>query len=63
MGLVDIVGDLIEDCETLHHPLPEATGVQALKFLRGQRCVDFVFERCIGIICHPSLPGSCYAYA
>ena len=30
MGLVDIVGDLIEDCKAKHHPLPEFTGVQAL---------------------------------
>jgi HTH-type transcriptional regulator/antitoxin HigA len=36
MGLVDIVGDLIEDYEAAHHPLPEATGVQALKFLMEQ---------------------------
>ena len=36
MGLVDIVGDLIEDYEAVHHPLPEATGVQALKFLMEQ---------------------------
>ncbi|MBD3873637.1 helix-turn-helix domain-containing protein [Pseudomonas kunmingensis] len=36
MGLVDIVGDLIEDYETEHHPLPETTGVQALKFLMEQ---------------------------
>jgi len=36
MGLVDIVGDLIENHETLHHPMPEATGVQALKFLLEQ---------------------------
>lgn len=36
MGLVDIVGDLIEDYEVEHHPLPEATGVQALKFLMEQ---------------------------
>ena len=36
MGLVDIVGDLIEDYECEHHPLPEATGVQALKFLMEQ---------------------------
>ena len=33
MGLVDIVGSLIEHYEAEHHPLPEATGVQALKFL------------------------------
>lgn len=37
MGLVDIVGDLIEDYETEHHSLPEVTGVQALKFLMEQQ--------------------------
>jgi HTH-type transcriptional regulator/antitoxin HigA len=36
MGLVDIVGDLIEDYEAKHHSLPEVTGVQALKFLMEQ---------------------------
>ena len=36
MGLVDIVGDLIEDYEAAHHPLPEAIGVQALRFLMDQ---------------------------
>ena len=36
MELADIVGDLIEDYEARHHPLPEATGVQALKFLMEQ---------------------------
>jgi len=36
MGLVDIVGDLIEDYEAKHHPLPNVTGVQALKFLMEQ---------------------------
>ena len=36
MGLVDIVGDLIEDYESEHHPLAEVTGVQALKFLMEQ---------------------------
>jgi len=36
MGLIDIVGDLIEDFETEHHPLPDVTGVQALKFLIEQ---------------------------
>ncbi len=36
MGLVDIVGDLIEHYETAHHPLPETTAVQALKFLMEQ---------------------------
>ncbi len=36
MGLVDIVGDLIEDYEAEHHPLPDVAGVQALKFLMAQ---------------------------
>ena len=36
MGLVDIVGDLIEDYEAAHRPLPDVTGVQALKFLMAQ---------------------------
>lgn len=36
MGLVDIIGDLIEDYETEHHLVPEGTGVQALKFLMEQ---------------------------
>ncbi|WP_310453000.1 type II toxin-antitoxin system HigA family antitoxin [Sulfuritalea sp.] len=36
MGLVDIVGDLIEDYEAENHPLPDVTGVQALKFLMEQ---------------------------
>jgi len=36
MGLVDIVGDLIEGYESKQHPLPEVTGVQALKFLMEQ---------------------------
>ena len=36
MGLADIVGDLIEDYESEHHPLPDVTGVQALKFLMEQ---------------------------
>lgn len=36
MGLVDIVGDLIEDYEAAHHPLPTTTGLQALKFLMEQ---------------------------
>jgi HTH-type transcriptional regulator/antitoxin HigA len=36
MGLVDIVGDLIEDYEAEHHALPETTGVHALKFLMEQ---------------------------
>ena len=36
MGLVDIVGDLIEDYETEQYPLPETTGIEALKFLMEQ---------------------------
>ena len=36
MGLVDIVGDLIEDYETAHHPTPQATGLEALRFLMQQ---------------------------
>lgn len=36
MGLVDIVGDLIEDYEARHHPLPDVSGVQALRFLMDQ---------------------------
>lgn len=39
MGLVDIVGDLIEDYEAEHHALPETTGVQALKFLIEQHAL------------------------
>lgn len=36
MGLVDIVGDLIEDYESEHHPLPAVAGIDALKFLMEQ---------------------------
>ena len=36
MGLVDIVGDLIEDYEAEKYPLPETNGVDALKFLMDQ---------------------------
>jgi HTH-type transcriptional regulator/antitoxin HigA len=36
MGLVDIVGDLIEDYESERHALPPASGVQALRFLMEQ---------------------------
>ena len=36
MGLVDIVGDLIEDYESQHHTLSPTSGVQALKFLMEQ---------------------------
>jgi HTH-type transcriptional regulator / antitoxin HigA len=36
MGLVDIVGDLIEDYEAKRTPMPEVTGAQALRFLMEQ---------------------------
>ena len=36
MGLVDIVGDLIEDYEAEQHQLPEVSGIDALKFLMEQ---------------------------
>ena len=36
MGLVDIVGDLIENFEAAQPALPAATGVQALQFLMEQ---------------------------
>ena len=36
MGLVEIVGDLIEAYEAEHHPLMPVTGIQALKFLMDQ---------------------------
>ena len=36
MGLVDIVGDLIEDYEAEHHRLPDVSGIEALKFLMEQ---------------------------
>lgn len=36
MGLVDIVGDLIEDYEREHAVMPTATGVDALRFLMQQ---------------------------
>jgi len=39
MELVDIVGDLIERFEVEHHPLREATGVQALRFLMEQHAL------------------------
>ena len=37
MGLVDIVGDLIEDYESDQQQLPDVTGVDALKFLMVQQ--------------------------
>jgi HTH-type transcriptional regulator/antitoxin HigA len=36
MGLVDIVGDLVDDYESEHHPLPAVAGIDALKFLMDQ---------------------------
>ncbi len=36
MALADIVGDLVADHEARSHPLPAATGVQALMFLMEQ---------------------------
>jgi HTH-type transcriptional regulator/antitoxin HigA len=48
MGLIDIVGDLIEDYEAEHHPLPDVTGVQALKFLMEQHSLMQVDLREIG---------------
>lgn len=36
MGLVDIVGDLIHDYETVHYPLPETSGVDALRFFMAR---------------------------
>jgi hypothetical protein len=36
MGLVDIVGDLVEDYEAEHQELPPASGLQALRFLMEQ---------------------------
>ena len=36
MGLVDIVGDLVENYETEHYALAETSGIQALKFLMQQ---------------------------
>ena len=36
MGLVDIVGDLIEGYEAKQTPMPEVTGAQALRFLMEQ---------------------------
>ena len=36
MGLVDIVGDLIEDYEAENHPPAPGAGIQALKFLMDQ---------------------------
>lgn len=36
MGLVDLVGNLISAYEQIKHPLPQATGLDALKFLIEQ---------------------------
>ncbi len=48
MGLVNIVGDLIEDYETEQHDLSDATGVQALKFLMEQHGLKQVDMHDIG---------------
>lgn len=36
MGLIDIVGDLVDDYEQQLHPLPQTNGVDALRFLMAQ---------------------------
>lgn len=36
MELVDIVGDLLADYEAAQQPMPDATGIAALKFLMQQ---------------------------
>jgi HTH-type transcriptional regulator/antitoxin HigA len=36
MGLIDLLGNLIDDYEADRHPLPRTTGLQALKFLMDQ---------------------------
>lgn len=48
MGLVDIVGDLIADYEAQNDSMPEATGVDALKFLMEQRGMKQADLRDIG---------------
>lgn len=48
MGLVDIVGDLIADYETRHHPLPGVSGIQALKFLMKQHGLKQADPREVG---------------
>ena len=48
MELVDIVGDLLQDYESEQHPLPDATGVQALKFLMEQHGLNHGDLREIG---------------
>ena len=48
MELVDIVGDLLQDYEAEQHPLPDTTGVQALKFLMEQHGLDHGDLREIG---------------
>lgn len=35
MGLIDIVGDLVDDYVQQLHPLPQANGVDALRFFYG----------------------------
>jgi HTH-type transcriptional regulator/antitoxin HigA len=36
MGLIDIVGDLVDDYEQQLYPLPQTNGVDALRFLMVQ---------------------------
>ena len=36
IDLLDMVGDLIERYEQLHHTMPETTGIDALRFLMEQ---------------------------
>ena len=36
MGLIDIMGDLVEDYDQKFHPLPQTNGVDVLKFLMEQ---------------------------
>ena len=48
MELVDIVGDLLQDYESEQYPLPDATGVQALKFLMEQHGLNHGDLREIG---------------
>lgn len=61
MALADIVGDLIEDYEARRHPLPEATGVQALEFLmrqHGLRQSDLPEVGSQGVVSREALIGS-----
>lgn len=42
------MGDLIKDYEAEHHPLPDVTGIQALKFLMEQHGLKQTDLRAIG---------------